>query len=100
MERETQEWFRKAQITNSENSFRLYNEALERGIAKEQARFLLPLNTITTIYMTGCIRSWIHYIELRSGIETQQEHRDIAILCREIFEFELPIVSKALQWSK
>jgi len=63
----------------------LYEEMLEAGIAKECARFVLPLATPTRIYMTGSCRSWIHYINLRSGHGTQKEHMDIAQECKNIF---------------
>ena len=76
----------------------LYHEALDRGIAKEQARFLLPLSSKTKLYMTGNIRSWVHYLELRTAIETQKEHRDIAREIKKIFKEELPIISGALEW--
>ena len=76
----------------------LYEEMLEAGIAKECARFVLPLATPTRIYMTGSCRSWIHYINLRTGHGTQKEHMDIAQECKRIFSQEYPIVSKALNW--
>ena len=76
----------------------LYNELLGNGIAKECARFVLPLATPTRLYMTGSIRSWIHYIDLRSAHGTQKEHMDIAEECRSIFKEEFPIISEALQW--
>ena len=76
----------------------LYEEMLEAGIAKECARFVLPLATPTRIYMTGSCRSWIHYINLRTGHGTQKEHMDIAKECKNIFSKEYPIVSKALNW--
>ena len=76
----------------------LYKEMLEAGIAKECARFVLPLATPTRIYMTGSCRSWIHYIDLRSGHGTQQEHKDIAEACRQVFVEQFPIVSEALEW--
>ena len=76
----------------------LYKEMLEAGIAKECARFVLPLATPTRIYMTGSCRSWIHYIDLRSGHGTQQEHKEIAEACREVFVEQFPIVSEALEW--
>ncbi len=76
----------------------LYEEMLEAGIAKECARFVLPLATPTRIYMTGSCRSWIHYINLRSGHGTQKEHMDIAKECKIIFSKEYPIVSSALNW--
>ena len=59
----------------------LYNELLREGIAKECARFVLPLATPTRIYMSGSVRSWVHYIDLRSGHGTQKEHMDIANAC-------------------
>ena len=76
----------------------LYEEMLEAGIAKECARFVLPLATPTRIYMTGSCRSWIHYINLRTANGTQKEHMDIAKECKNIFSKEYPIVSKALNW--
>jgi len=76
----------------------LYEEMLEAGIAKECARFVLPLATPTRIYMTGSCRSWIHYINLRTANGTQKEHMDIAKECKNIFSKEYPIVSSALNW--
>ena len=77
----------------------LYNELLASGIAKECARFVLPLATPTRIYMTGSVRSWIHYIELRTGHGTQKEHMDVASAVQCIFVGEFPIVSEALGWN-
>jgi len=77
----------------------LYNELIREGVAKECARFVLPLATPTRIYMTGSVRSWIHYIELRSAHGTQKEHMEIAEECRKIFIECFPIVSKALDWN-
>jgi len=76
----------------------LYEEMLAAGIAKECARFVLPLATPTRIYMTGSCRSWIHYINLRTGHGTQKEHMDIAKECKNIFAKEYPVVSSALNW--
>ena len=76
----------------------LYEEMLEAGIAKECARFVLPLATPTRIYMTGSCRSWIHYINLRTGHGTQKEHMDIARECKNIFSREYPVVASALNW--
>ena len=76
----------------------LYNELLASGIAKECARFVLPLATPTRIYMTGSVRSWIHYIDLRSAHGTQKEHMDVARAVQCIFVGEFPIVSEALGW--
>lgn len=77
----------------------LYNRLLEKGVAKECARFVLPLATPTRIYMTGSCRSWIHYIQLRSANGTQKEHMDIANACKEIFVQQFPTVSEALEWN-
>ena len=71
---------------------------LDADIAKECSRFVLPLAVPTKIYMTGSIRSWIHYIDLRSANGTQKEHMDIAEGARKIFVEQLPIVSEALEW--
>ena len=76
----------------------LYNELLREGIEKECARFVLPLATPTRIYMSGSVRSWVHYIDLRSGHGTQKEHMDIANACKTIFTEQFPTVSEALQW--
>ena len=76
----------------------LYNELLASGIAKECARFVLPLATPTRLYMTGTVRSWIHYLQLRGGHGTQKEHMDIAHGIEEIFIKEFPITSEALEW--
>jgi len=77
----------------------LYNELLREGIAKECARFVLPLATPTRIYMSGSVRSWVHYIDLRSGHGTQKEHMDIANACKSIFTEQFPTVAEALEWT-
>ena len=77
---------------------KLYEEMLEAGIAKECARFVLPLATPTRIYMTGSCRSWIHYINLRTGHGTQKEHMNIAQECKNIFSQVYPVVASALNW--
>ena len=81
-----------------EQSIKLYEDMIEAGIAKECARFVLPIATPTRIYMTGSCRSWIHYIKLRSGHGTQKEHMNIANACKTIFCKEFPIVAEALDW--
>ena len=75
-----------------------YHEALAQGIAKEVARAILPMNTATRLYMTGSVRSWIHYIQLRCQSDTQQEHREIAKKCKAVFVEQLPVVAEALAW--
>lgn len=82
-----------------DNSLELYNELIESGVAKECARNILPLTTETTMYMKGSFRSWIHYIDLRAKEDTQKEHRDIALKCREIFVNTFPKTGEALNWS-
>ena len=79
-------------------SVSLYNQAIKLGVAKESARLLLPLTTETTMYMSGTIRSWVHYIDLRSQEDTQKEHRDIANACKDIFVEHFPNISLALDW--
>ena len=76
----------------------LYRYMIDMGVAKECARFVLPLAVPTKLYMSGSVRSWIHYIDLRSAHGTQKEHKDIAEQCRDIFKVQLPTVSKALSW--
>jgi len=77
----------------------LYDDMIKAGVAKECARFVLPLATTTKMYMNGTIRSWIHYINLRSGHGTQKEHMDVANKCKEIFIQQLPVVAEALGWN-
>ena len=76
----------------------LYQQMLEEGIAKECARFVLPLAVGTKLYMTGNLRSWIHYINLRTANGTQKEHMEIAELCKQHFICQFPVVSEALGW--
>ena len=77
----------------------LYDVMINDGVAKECARFVLPLATPTRMYMNGTIRSWIHYINLREGHGTQKEHMDVANQCKDIFIKQLPVVSEALGWN-
>jgi len=77
----------------------LYNKLLENGVAKECARFVLPIATPTKIYMTGSVRSWIHYINLRSSHGTQKEHMLIAEQCRCVFVSKFPSIAEALDWT-
>jgi len=81
------------------HSYNVYQELLDKGVAKECARRILPLCTPTTLYMNGTIRSWIHYIQLRSSNGTQLEHMEIANKIKAIFIEQLPFISVALQWN-
>ena len=77
------------------STFDYYEYLLSQGVAKECARSILPLGTPTRLYMSGSIRSWIHYIQIRAGIETQLEHRLIAEAVKDVFEEQLPNVYEA-----
>jgi len=99
MSDEDKAWFDAAQKNVQEISQTLYEEALDLGIAKEQARFLLPLSTTTKLYMKGSVRSWIHYLNVRTDPSTQLEHREVALAVKAIFIEQFPITAKALEWS-
>lgn len=96
---EDKNWFIEAQKEVWNLAFSKYQEALKKGIAKECARFLLPLNTSTKLYMTGNIRSWIHYLAVRTDPSTQKEHRDIALQIRNRLSKEISDVAVAAGWT-
>ena len=81
-----------------DDAMQLYQEMLAAGIAKECSRFVLPLAVPTRIYMSGSVRSWVHYITLRSANGTQKEHMDIAEACKSVFVEQFPTVAEALEW--
>ncbi|AGE51047.1 thymidylate synthase [Paramecium bursaria Chlorella virus CVG-1] len=93
-----QDWWKAEQSAIYDANVKLYEEAIARGIAKESARMVLPMSSPTTLYMTGTVRSWIHYIDLRSSNGTQKEHMDIAIACKDIFKYQFPVTADALEW--
>ena len=97
--KENQEWWEEIQLNNWKRSFEDYTEALKRGFAKEVARAILPLQTKTRMYMNGTLRSWVHYINLRSDPATQKEHRDIAEAMRMQFIKKFPVISEAAGWT-
>ena len=74
----------------------LYESLLHSGVAKECARSVLPLNTVTRLYMSGTIRSWLHYCDLRGANGTQKEHMLIAQSVREILEEQVPVIARAM----
>jgi thymidylate synthase (FAD) len=76
----------------------VYNKLIDQGIAKECARMILPLTTSTTLYLNGTVRSFIHYLQLRTKKDTQKEHRDIALEIQNIFKQQFPNISNALNW--
>ncbi len=93
-----EEWQKRQQKLNCEIRSH-YQWALDKGIAKECARAILPEgNTKTILCMNGTVRSWIHYLELRCGNGTQKEHMEVANLIKDIFIKEFPIISEALGW--
>ena len=92
-------WYNYRMQKHFKEGMKLYQNMLRDGVAKECARFVLPLATPTRLFMTGSVRSWIHYIELRSGHGTQKEHMDIANACKDVFRTQFPIVSEALGWT-
>jgi len=80
-----------------EASHEAYKALVVSGIATETARAILPLATPTTMYMTGTIRSWIHYVQLRTKMDTQQEHRDIAVAINNILWDNIPTTMQAME---
>lgn len=101
LDEDTLDWWQKSAEAIEQQASIIYQEALERGIAKECARRILPMASTTKLYMNGNIRSWIHYLDLRGNPEsgTQKEHFDIANQIRQIFIEELPLISEALTWT-
>ena len=92
-------WWEEQQYAHWVHCVALYDHAIGNGIAKECARAILPMNTATRLYMTGSVRSWIHYIQLRTQEDTQAEHRELANECKRLFVEQLPTVSEALGWT-
>lgn len=94
------EWFMEQQLEIYLKAMDVYNQAIVKGIAKECARFILPLATETRLYMNGTVRDWIHYLKLRCGNGTQKEHALIAQSIKDaIFIPQFPRISKALGWA-
>ena len=81
-----------------DEAWALYEDMLNDGIARETARRVLPLATPTTFYMSGNVRSWIHYIDLRTQPGTQKEHRDVALAIRDVLAPSLPTIAEVLGW--
>jgi len=92
---ELEQWFKFAQAINNRDSVMLYEEALEKGVAKELARMLLPMSSKTRLYMNGTIRSWMHYLDVREDETTQKEHRDIAYEIESLIAQHLPTIWEA-----
>jgi thymidylate synthase (FAD) len=95
VQREINESFRMKQIVHIRQSKELYNWAISKGIAKEQARAVLPEgNTVSRLYVNGTLRSWVHYIELRSANGTQLEHIELAVECAQAIAEIFPMVNE------
>ena len=93
-----QAWWDAQQKFIIENVRRIYAEAIEKGIAKEQARAILPEgNTVSRLYMNGTLRSWIHFIELRSANGTQLEHQEVAKACAQVIANIFPMAGEFVQ---
>lgn len=99
MSTEDKDWFVQAQLQVWDLSRELYDEALQRGVAKELSRFLLPQNTRTKLYLSGDIRSWIFYLKVRTDAAAQKEHRDVATEIQKLFCSEFPDIAEALGWN-
>ena len=96
LENETQEYYEQRIDDHFRESVRLYESLLHSGVAKECARSVLPINTVTKLYMSGTIRSWLHYVDLRGSNGTQREHMSIARSVGEILDTEVPIIARAM----
>lgn len=97
---DTKVWWQRVQEDEYLRASFMYEAALQRGICREQARMLLPLATQTSLVMTGNIRSWIHYVEIRTKDDTQREHYIVALKIKEKLAEELPIIASVLGWTK
>jgi thymidylate synthase (FAD) len=96
-----QNWFEGAQRRLVEEAKFLYSAALDKGIAKECARVFLPEGlTVSKMYMQGTLRSWLHYVDIRTDVATQKEHREVALQCAKILEEHFPNVMEAFNDGK
>ena len=96
LEEEKTEYFKQRIDDHFRKGVELYESLLHSGVAKECARSVLPLNTVTRLYMSGTIRSWLHYVDLRAANGTQKEHMKIAAAVGEILDTQLPTISRAM----
>jgi thymidylate synthase (FAD) len=96
LETETQQYYEQRIDDHFRESVRLYESLLHSGVAKECARAVLPINTVTRLYMSGTIRSWLHYVDLRGDNGTQAEHMSIAKSVGEILKDEVPTIARAM----
>lgn len=97
---ETRAWFKERARSHFDQSLEIYEEAIAKGIAKECARMILPVGARSRMYMNGTIRSWIHYLAVRTAPGTQKEHRDIALRIRKLLTREIPLIASAMEWAE
>ena len=93
---ETKEYYKERMDNHFREAVNLYESLLHSDVAKECARSVLPLNTVTRLYMTGTIRSWLHYCDLRCSNGTQEEHKQIADSVKNILTEQLPTIAHAM----
>lgn len=96
---DVKEWWSEGYDRVIRESRRFYDEAIAKGIAKESARMVLPMASSSRLYMNGTIRSWIHYVGVRTTEGTQKEHRDIALAIRDLLAAEIPLIARAVGWA-
>ena len=96
LENETQQYYEQRIDYHFREAVKLYESLLHTGVARECARSVLPINTVTRLYMSGSIRSWLHYVDLRGSNGTQAEHMKIARSVGEILDTEVPIIARAM----
>ena len=96
LENETQQYYEQRIDDHFREAVKLYESLLHTGVARECARSVLPINTVTRLYMSGSIRSWLHYVDLRGSNGTQAEHMKIARSVGEILDTEVPIIARAM----
>lgn len=96
LENETQQYYEQRIDDHFREAVKLYESLLHTGVARECARSVLPINTVTRLYMSGTIRSWLHYVDLRGDNGTQAEHMKIARSVGDILDTEVPIIARAM----
>jgi len=96
VEPQTKEYYDQRIDNHFREAVQLYESLLHSGVAKECARSVLPLNTVTRLYMSGTIRSWLHYVDLRGDNGTQKEHQTIACAVGEILTDQVPTIARAM----
>lgn len=99
LSQDVRDWWQREFDLLLDHATKLYGAAVGQGVAKECARMVLPMASRSRMYMNGTIRSWIHYLELRTHEHTQKEHRDVALGIRDILAEQLPVIARAVGWT-